>query len=109
MYDTGHCFPCWEALRLRKTGQTMAVTRLDLRTTAQQLQRLVMLDVRVFDDVRADPAATVPAITVAASSMLMLGLGGWLWWITSGLGDQRAVLIKSAVLGTIFSIVLWLV
>jgi hypothetical protein len=87
----------------------VAATRIALRSTAQQLHRLAMLDVRVFDDVRTDPTATIPAIAVAAGSTLLLGIGGWLWWITSGLGDDRAVFVKSVLLGTIFSIVLWLV
>ena len=87
----------------------MAASRLPLRTTALHLQRLAMLDVRVFDDVRVDPTATLPAIGVAAGSTFLLGIGGWLWWLTSGLGDTRAVFIKSVVLGTVFSMALWLV
>lgn len=86
----------------------MAATRLPLRTTALHLQRLAMLDVRVFDDVRVDPRATLPAIAVATFSTLMLGLGGWLWWVTSGLGDGASVFVKSVLLGTAFSMVLWL-
>lgn len=86
----------------------MAATRLPLRNTALHLQRLAMLDVRVFDDVRVDPRATLPAIAVMAVSTFLLGLGGWLWWITSGLGDSTSVFVKSVVLGTVFSTVLWL-
>jgi hypothetical protein len=40
--------------------------------------------------------------------MLMLGVGGWLWWIASGLGDSRTVLIKSVLIGSLFSLALWL-
>ena len=58
---------------------------------------------------RTDAAATVPSLVVAALSMLLLGLGGWLWWVVSGLGDSGAVLVKSVLLGTVFSFALWLV
>jgi hypothetical protein len=40
--------------------------------------------------------------------MALLGLGGWLWWVRSGLPDGRGVLLSSAVFGTVFSIALWL-
>lgn len=40
--------------------------------------------------------------------MMMLGLGGWLWWLTSGLGDSSTVLIKSMLMGSLFSLALWL-
>ncbi len=64
---------------------------------------------RVFDEARDDPNATIPAIVVAAVSMLLLGLGGWLWWVLSDLPDTTAVFFKSVVLGSAFSLSLWLV
>ena len=80
-----------------------------LATTASRLGRLARFDLRVISEVRDDHGATIPAITVAACSVLLLGVGGWLWWITSGLGDSRAVLLKSTLLGSGFAFVLWLV
>ena len=41
--------------------------------------------------------------------MLLFALGGWLWWLRSDLGEAQTVLLKSVALGTLFSIVLWLV
>ncbi|MBM3141069.1 MAG: hypothetical protein FJZ92_12900 [Chloroflexi bacterium] len=58
---------------------------------------------------RVDRDATLPAVGVAACSTVLLGLGGWLWWVTSGLGDARAVFLKSVIIGSTFSLMLWLV
>ena len=58
---------------------------------------------------RDDPDATIPALVVAAGSMLLLGLGGWLWWVVSDLSDTGSVFLKSVVLGSVFSLGLWLV
>jgi len=63
----------------------------------------------VITEVRDDHGATIPAVVVAACSVLLLGVGGWLWWVTSGLGDTGAVFLKSALLGSGLAFALWLV
>ncbi len=73
-----------------------------------RLQRVAQLDASVFDEVRHDSRATAPAIVVAAASMLLMGIGGWLWWWMSGLHALESVFVKTVVLGTLFSIALWL-
>ena len=77
--------------------------------TFHRLRRLLMLDLRVLDEVRLDVTATLPAVLVAIASIAMLGLGGWLWWIASGLDDHRSVFLTSVVLGTGFATVGWVV
>jgi hypothetical protein len=86
----------------------MALPRLAIHTTRLHLRRLVALDLAVFEDLRYDESATVPALVIAAGSTLLLGLGGWLWWFLSGFGDLAAVFAKSVVLGSAFSVALWL-
>lgn len=76
--------------------------------TIRRVQRLLRLDLGALDDAAADVHATVPSVLVAVLSMALLGLGGWLWWLRSGLGDARGVLLSSAVFGTVFSLALWL-
>ena len=76
--------------------------------TVHRIRRLGVFDLSVLDEVCSDPRATLPSLAVAGGSMLMLGLGGWLWWITSGLGDTTTVLIKSMFMGSLFSLALWL-
>ncbi len=76
--------------------------------TFERLQRVAQLDASVFDDIGADARATAPAIAVAATSMALLGVGGWLWWWASGLQELDSVFIKTVVLGTLFSLALWL-
>ncbi|MGE3857836.1 MAG: hypothetical protein AB7G21_12845 [Dehalococcoidia bacterium] len=77
--------------------------------TLGRLRRLALLDLRVLDEVRADAAATLPAVLVAVVNLALLGLGGWLWWVMSGLGDRWGVLLKSVVLGTGFAAAAWIV
>lgn len=78
-------------------------------TTISRLVRLARLDLRVLSEVRDDQSATIPAVAVAAGSLLLLGLGGWLWWATSGLGDTGAVFLKSSLVGSGLAFALWLV
>jgi len=76
--------------------------------TFERLQRVALLDASVFDDIGDDARATAPAIAVASVSMALMGLGGWLWWWASGLSELDSVFIKTVVLGTLFSLALWL-
>ncbi len=80
-----------------------------MAATLARLRRLIEFDLSVFDDARYDPTATVWSLVVAAVSMALFALGGWFWWVFSGLGDVGAVFLKSVVLGTLFSLALWLV
>lgn len=59
--------------------------------------------VRAFSD-----ASVERSLAVAAGSMLLFGIGGWLWWLTSGLGDPRSVFLKSVLFGALMSFALWL-
>ena len=83
--------------------------RLDFAILADRLQRLALLDTSVFDEVRHDPAATVPAIFVVTASTVLAGIGGWLWWLTQDFPDSGQVLFESVVLGSVFSVALWIV
>ncbi len=59
----------------------------------------------------ADIDALVPvpfALIFAALGMLALALGGWLWWLTSGLGDPRTTLTRTVTFGVPFSFALWI-
>ena len=76
------------------------------------LLRLAKLDLTVFDDVKDQVAATVPAIAVVVAASLLAGLGSWLWWIQQDFGpgaDSKTfeVFFKSLVLGGIFQSALW--
>jgi hypothetical protein len=79
-------------------------------TLIVRLRRLPVADARFL---RRASASTEVAILVAAVSMLLLGLGGWLWWWRSGLaaaglGDLREVFIKSVLAGSAMAFGLWL-
>jgi hypothetical protein len=87
--------------------------RADLGILMDRLTRLVRLDTSVFTEVRNDPAATVPAVGVVVLSSLLAGIGGWIWWqvqdFGEGLPDGTELLVESVLLGTIFSVALWIV
>jgi hypothetical protein len=76
------------------------------------LLRLAKLDLTVFDDIKDEAAATVPAIAVVVAATVLAGLGSWLWWIQQDFApgvDQKnlEVFFKSLVLGGIFQSALW--
>jgi len=93
---------------------------MGLQTTGFQnvgswLGRLIRLDLTVFDDVKDDATATVPALAVVVAASFLAGLGSWLWWIfeidfPSVLGaDEKnfEAFFKTFILGGIFMAALW--
>jgi hypothetical protein len=83
---------------------------MDFNVMVNRLMRLVRLDTSVFDEVRHDASATIPAVVVVVVSTLLAGLGGWIWWITQDYSyDESKVFVQSVILGTIFSVALWIV
>jgi hypothetical protein len=88
----------------------LSVQEFNYQALSGRLMRLARLDTSVFEEVRLDASATIPSLVVAVVATFLAGLGGWLYWmiavdIGGGSGD---VLIKSAILGTVFSVALWL-
>jgi hypothetical protein len=72
------------------------------------LRRLYIdLDTRVFDEVRTNPTATLPGAIVAAVSIFISGLGGWLWWVLNDFPNSSDILVNSAFLGSLLAFVLW--
>ncbi len=80
---------------------------VDFQIIVGWLRRLVSLDIRVFDDVRTNPGATIPGVIIVAVAMFLSGLGGWIWWIEQDFGKGGTVFFHSAVVGSIFAILLW--
>jgi len=89
----------------------MNVSQADMQGLVNRLVRLARLDTTVFDEVRLDASATVPSVIVAVVATFLAGFGGWLWWVMSSDFDTGSgqVLIKSAILGSIFAIAMWVV
>ena len=71
------------------------------------LRRLVYLDFHVFEEVRTNPAATIPGVIIALVSLLLSGLGGWLWWWLSDFPFASDIFIHSAIIGSLIAVVLW--
>lgn len=81
----------------------------DPNVLAQRVRRLAMLDTTVFDEVKGDAASTPAAIIVAAVSIFLSGIGGWLWWMLNDLPDSGDIFLKSVILGSLFAIGLYVV
>jgi hypothetical protein len=79
----------------------------DVQEILAWLRRLANLDTRVFDEVRTNPTATLPGALVAAVSILIAGLGGWLWWVVNDYPESADILINSAFIGSLLAFVLW--
>jgi hypothetical protein len=80
----------------------------DMQEVVAWLRRLYIdLDTRVFDEIRTNPTATLPGVIVAAVSILISGLGGWLWWVLNDFPNSSDVLVNSAFLGSLLAFVLW--
>jgi hypothetical protein len=80
----------------------------DMQEVVAWLRRLYIdLDTRVFDEVRTNPTATLPGVIVAAVSILISGLGGWLWWVINDFPNSSDILVNSAFLGSLLAFVLW--
>jgi hypothetical protein len=72
------------------------------------LLRLARLDLSVFDDVKDEVSATVPALTVAVVASFLSGLGSWLWWVFQDFPKGGSdVFVKSFLLGSILQMGVW--
>jgi len=80
---------------------------VDPQTILGWLRRLIALDTSVFDEIKGNPTSTIPAVAVVVVSVLLSGVGGWLWWAIQDYPESSDVFIKSAVLGSLLAIALW--
>lgn len=72
------------------------------------LGRIGRLDLTVFDDVRDDETATLPALVVVVAASFLAGLGSWLWWVFQDIPDKGEVFLRSFILGSILQVGVWL-
>ena len=71
------------------------------------LRRLAAFDARVFEEVRSNPAATLPGALIVLIATLISGLGGWLWWVLRDFGNSGDIFIHSAIIGSLIAVALW--
>ena len=93
--------------------ETQPTASFDPNVLIGRVRRLAMLDTTVFDEVRMDRTATVPAIIVVVASIFVFGIGGWLWWVfNTDLAGSSApsgadIFLRSTIIGTILGVVFW--
>jgi hypothetical protein len=85
------------------------VNIVDMQEVFAWLRRLANLDIRVFDEIRTNPTATIPGVLIATIAIFLSGLGGWLWWIYEGYPRSEDILVSSALLGSLLAVALWAV
>lgn len=78
------------------------------QSMAVWLVRICRFDFSVFDEVRDDDSATVPAVLVAAVASFLAGLGSWLWWVFQDFPNKGEVFVKSFILGSVLQMGAWL-
>jgi hypothetical protein len=83
------------------------VTIADMQEVVAWLRRLANLDIRVFDEIRTNPTATIPGVLIATVALFLAGLGGWLWWVVQDYGRSQDILVNSALIGSLLAVVLW--
>lgn len=82
---------------------------MDPQATLNRLVRLARLDTSVFDEVRDDPAETIPSLVVAAVSALLAGLGAMLWWQVVVDAEPDSLFLNTFILGSVFLFGMYLV
>ena len=72
--------------------------------------RLARFDFTAFDEIRADPSATVSAVLIVLGSSVLAGIGSWLWAVQGpdfqGL-DRMDLFLRSAILGSLVQTGVW--
>ncbi len=84
---------------------------IDVGELLGRVRRLARFDTHIFEEVRDDPAQTVPALLVVVAAVFLSGIGGWLWLVVEdfpGLSTSK-VLVKEVLLGTLWTVLLWAV
>ncbi len=88
----------------------MRLQNTNLQTVGGWVGRLLRLDFSAFEEIRAEPSATMGALIVVLGASVLAGLGSWLWALQSsdlrGVGGAE-VFIKSSILGSIIQTFVW--
>jgi hypothetical protein len=83
---------------------------IDLNAILQRLRRLAMLDTSVFDEIRDDANATLPAALIVVVATFLSGIGGWLWYEMQDYNVKGGTFfLRSTIFGSIIAIILFAV
>lgn len=80
------------------------------QTAAGWIARILRLDFSAFDEVRAEPSATVVAVLVVWGASVLAGIGSLLWAVQHdnfNSIDVFEVFLKSLVLGSLVQTAVW--
>lgn len=80
------------------------------QTIGGWIARVLRMDFSAFDEVRAEPSATIGAVAVVLGASILAGLGSWLWAVqhTNLRGvDSTEVLLKSLFIGSLIQTAIW--
>ena len=80
---------------------------MDPNAVINRVMRLARLDTTVFDEVRDDVNELVPALVVAAISVLLAGFGAFLFWQIVPSVTFGSSFLNAFILGSIFLFVMY--
>ena len=69
--------------------------------------RLARFDYTAFDEIRAEPSATMSAVAVVILSSLLAGIGSWLWSVFVIDVNEADIFLRSLLIGTIAQTLVW--
>jgi hypothetical protein len=69
--------------------------------------RLARFDYTAFDEIRAEPSATLSAVAVVVAASLLAGMGSWLWSVFELDRDETDIFVRSLLIGTIVQTLFW--
>ena len=81
----------------------------NLRGVGGWVGRLLRLDLSAFDEIRADPSATLGAVMVVLGASVMAGIGSWLWAAQTDGVTASEVFFKSLIAGSILQTLAWFI
>lgn len=80
---------------------------MDPNAVINRVMRLARLDTTVFDEVRDDVNELIPALVVAAISVLLAGFGAFLFWQVVPSVSADSSFLNAFILGSIFMFVMY--
>jgi hypothetical protein len=91
----------------RQTRQQPRARSNVIETALGWLGRLARFDYTAFDEIRAEPSATLSAVSVVVLASLMAGMGSWLWSVFELDRNETEIFIRSLLIGTIVQTLFW--
>jgi len=85
----------------------MRFRTIDVQTVTSWVGRVLRFEFAVFDEIREEPSATIPAVLIVLAGSAIAGVGSFLWAMQAEGLDSFEVLTKSLFVGSMVQTVVW--